>query len=520
MKRRQFIKNMGTCSATMLFAPQLLRTKTVEKPNFIYILVDDLGYGDVNLNIDGLDVFKNPYVKTPNLARLAKQSKVFTHHYAASPVCSPSRAGLLTGRTPTRCNINLWINDRDDNDKMFLSGKEITIPEQLKAANYESAIIGKWHLNGADWNKKENWIGWTGSFPKQQGFDYAFVSKENPHETTKLWHNSQENPGDFFDGDGNSLGTVEGFSSQIITDKAIDWIRNKRNSEKPFFLYLPYDAVHEKVMNPVEYNNMYNTGDYKKDKYYANITYLDAQIGRLLDYLDTHRLTENTVVFFSSDNGPEILDVYWGAIRSYGTSAPLNGQKRQLLEGGIRVPGMVRWPGKIEPGVSTLPNSTLDVMPTLCNLAGINAPKDRAIDGASLVPHLLENKEDIKREKPLYWQFEPPWNQNWEMTGVGYDKRYDGTKGVFLPLPVVVIRSGEYVLRGYTKDGKVDQFRKPVVFQLYDVANDPEERVELSKFKPNIFKKMKSDLLAIWEDVDKDRRKTMDEIKRKIDQRK
>lgn len=490
-----------------------------EPPNIIYILVDDFGYGDINLQLDTLDVFNNPHVKTPNLARLARESMVFTHHYASAPVCSPSRAGLLTGRTPTRMNIMQWINDRTDDEEVFLSGKEITVAELLQDQGYKTAVFGKWHLNGADWTIKENWTGWTGSFPHQQGFDYAMVTKENPHETTEMNINTQQDPGDFYwDTDqihGQPLGKIKGFSGQIITDSAIHWVSNHRDPQKPYFLYLPYDAVHEQVESPVAYNNLYNTGNAFKDRYYANITYLDAQIGRLLDFIFSIREEENTLVFFSSDNGPEHLESYWLAKRSYGTSAPLFGQKKHLFEGGIRVPGMVRWRGKIAPGVSDLPNSTLDVLPTLCDLVGIKPPQNRAIDGSSLVPHLLNGKE-IQREKPLYWQTE--LTTIWMTEGVGYERRSNGNRPVNIPTPRVAIRRGDYVLRGFTSTPE-EAFAQPDIFQLYDVVHDRQEAVELSQFEPDLLEKMKQYLLEMWSDVNADREQTENATENKTNQK-
>ncbi|MFH5882764.1 sulfatase [Halalkalibaculum sp. DA3122] len=493
--------------------------------NIIYILVDDLGYGDLNLELEGVDQFSNPYIKTPNLSRFAKEALVFTRHYAADPTCSPSRAGLLTGKTPTRHNINRWINDLEEDDQYFLSGKEVTIAELLKQNGYQTAIFGKWHLNGADWTEPENWTGWTGSFPNQQGFDYAFVSKENPHRTASLQTNAMRNPGDFYlsneEVTGKHLGVIQGYSSQIITDRAIDWLQHKRNPDKPFFLYLPYDAVHEKVQNPPAFNALYNTGNVPKNKYYANVTYLDHHIGRILDFLDQQwevedTILENTIIFFSSDNGPEVRDVYWGAHRSYGTSYPLFGQKRQLYEGGIRVPGMVRWPGKIKPGITSEPNSTVDVLPTVAELTGTEIPENLDLDGESLVPLLLKN-EKIERDKPLYWQNELT-GQEWAIAGNGYNQKYVGPEPLDLPVPKVVISRGPYVMRGYT-EGREEQFKKPTVFQLYNVEKDPLEKVEMSSFKPELYEEMKEELLAMWENVQQDRLQTENEIVNKIDQR-
>ena len=469
-----------------------------ERPNIIYILVDDMGYGDVNLEIENIDAFNNPYINTPNLARLAREGLVFTQHYASSPVCSPSRAGLLTGRTPTRTNINRWIKDLRFEGEEYLRDGEITIAEICLEAGYETAIYGKWHLNSANWLEKENWMAEKGSFPNQQGFQHGMVSKENPHLTPQLNSNSQKNPGDFFSIDGELLGTLKGYTSAILTDSALaylgDWSR-----EKPFFLYLPYDAVHERIFNPDQYDAMYDTGDPNKDVYFANVTFLDHHIGRLLDGLKAMGLEENTILFFSSDNGPEIMRVYYGAWRSYGTAYPLYGQKRTLYEGGIRVPGIVRWPGKIKPGVSGEPNSTLDVFPTICELIDVELPGDRELDGASMLGHLLEGKH-IDRVKPLYWQYEYP--ECCKVVGEGYDSRFDGTqKDEKNYKPNTSIRSGNYVLRGLY----AEKFRMPEKFVLFDVVNDPDEQHELSAELPEVFAELKSQLIAIYTSANADR---------------
>lgn len=482
------------------------------RPNVIFILVDDLGYGDVNLGLAEGEEFRNPYVQTPNLAKLASESLVFRHHYAASPVCSPSRAGLLTGRTPTRHNINLYIRDNRDDDLIFLPGREITIAEVLQSAGYQTAVFGKWHLNGADWERPESWTGWTGSFPKQQGFEAGIVSKENPHFTRLLKTNTQKHPGDFFSVDGEPLGPIKGYTSDIITDATVDWLKKQRDASRPFFLYLPYDAVHIRVSAADKYVSQYNTGNARKDAYYANITHLDAAIGRLLSALDSMDLADNTLLFFSSDNGPDVLKKWEATYYCYGTSYPLQGQKYQLYEGGIRVPGMVRWPGKVAPGVSDEPNSTLDILPTFCELVGRSLLADRVLDGVSILKHLT-GETPIKRNKPLYWQFEDP--REFVMIGEGYNRRLDGSqKKAPEQSPVVAIREGNYVLRGL----RSDIFTLPTEFALYDVVNDPNEQYELSEREEELFASMKQKLIAIYQEVNAERERTAAEIEQKAPQ--
>jgi arylsulfatase A len=472
------------------------------KPNIIYILVDDLGYGDVNFKLPGLDRFNNPNVITPNLAQIAQKSLVLTNHYTASPVCSPSRAGLLTGRTPTRANIGLFINDLRDDDKIFLRGQEYTLAELLRDNGYATAIFGKWHLNGADWQKPQSWTGWTGSFPAQQGFEHGMVSKENPHFTHELEVNTQKDPGDFYSLDGKLLGPIKGYTSDIITERALAWIKGRTDKTKPFFAYLPYDAVHIRVSAADKYVAMYNTGNARMDAYYANITHLDAAIGKLVKELKDQGLADNTLILFSSDNGPDVLNAWEATAFCYGTSYPLTGEKYQLHEGGIRVPGLAYWPGTIKPGISNVPNSTLDVMPTLASLVGGTLPKDVQLDGEDILPLLL-NKEPIARKQPIYWQFDSPRDYP-NVVGEGYQRRIDGfVKGKTKLLPRVKIQKGTYNLYGLSEK----PFAAPTDFKLFDLANDPTEQRQLPTDHPEYASMVKA-MMAKYKDVEQERLKT------------
>ncbi len=472
------------------------------KPNIIYILVDDLGYGDVNFNLPGLDRFNNPNLQTPNLAQIARNSLVFTNHYASSLVCSPSRAGLMTGRTPTRTNIPLFINDTRDDDKKFLRGQEYTLAELLRDNGYNTAIFGKWHLNGADWQNPQSWTGWTGSFPRQQGFEYGIVSKENPHFTLQMKVNTQKDPGDFYSVDGKPLGPIKGYTSDIITARALDWIKNRTDKTKPFFAYLPYDAVHIRVSAADKYVDMYNTGNPRMDAYYANISHLDAAIGKLVSELTDLGLAKNTLILFSSDNGPDVLNGWDATYFCYGTSHPLSGQKYQLYEGGIRVPGLAYWPATIKPGISNEPNSTLDVLPTLAELIGGQLPKHVKLDGESILPLFL-NKGFVSRKRPMYWQYDlPRYYPN--TVGEGYQKRIDGLeKSENGLLPRVKIRKGDFILYGLSEKA----FTPPTHFKLFNLNTDPNEQRPLVANGP-FFDTMVNEMMTMYKDVQKERIET------------
>ena len=480
-----------------------------QKPNIVLILVDDLGYGDVNLKIDGLDRFNNPSVITPRLASLAKESLVMTDHYSASPVCSPSRAGLLTGRTPTRSNVNLFIRDTQDDDTHLLHGSEITIPELLKEQGYQTGVFGKWHLNGQDWETPENWSGWSGSFPKQQGFDHGFVAKEDPHFTRQLKVNTQKHPGDFFTVDGEPMGPIKGYTSDIVTNYANEWMTEASKEDAPFFAFLSYDAVHIRIAAADRYEEHFNTGDARKDAWYANIMHLDDAIGNVLDHLKDLGIEDNTIVVFTSDNGPDVLRKSDATYFCYGTSYPLMGEKYQLLEGGMRVPGMVRWPKKIKPRLSDIPNSTMDLLPTFASIAGQSLPGDRKIDGVDLSGFWLKNKAP-KRIDPMYWQFEF-YRLYDSIIGEGYERRLQGERRDYTSKrkPRVTIREGNYVMIGIGDE----QYEAPDQFQLYDIKKDEEQRYDISAKYPEVTERLKTKLLAMHQEISIDRIKTVNAIK-------
>ena len=323
-------------------------------PNLIVILCDDLGYGD-------LGCFGHPQIKTPNLDRLAGEGLRLTDCYAGAPVCSPSRAGLLTGRIPNRLGIYDWI---PQNSPMHLQSTELTIATLLKKAGYETCHVGKWHCNGK-FNSPDQ------PQPGDHGFDYWFSTQNNANP-------SHKNPVNFVR-NGQKVGPLQGFSSQIIVDEAMEWL-SQRDKSKPFLLMVWLHSPHEPIATAGSFVEPYlaTAENPQQAEYFGNVSQLDHEVGRLLKDLDERGLRDNSLVYFSSDNGPETLHRYKGSERSYGSPSPLRGMKLHMYEGGIRVPGIVRWPGHITPAqISNQPVVSYDLLPTFCALAGVTPPTDR-----------------------------------------------------------------------------------------------------------------------------------------------
>ncbi len=377
-------------------------------PNVLIIYVDDLGYGDTG-------AYGHPVVKTPNIDELAQEGVRFTQFYAPSALCSPSRAGLLTGRTPYRTGVRNWI---PDGSEVSLGRNEVTIADLLKEQGYRTAVIGKWHLNGGlDLEDAPQ--------PRDFGFDHQFglaawvknrkAEKEGvgPLYPDNLYRNNEP------------VGETRKFSAELVSDEAIGWLGR---GDDPFFLFLTYSEVHTPVASPEGFLRKYdqfrtdesrnhpflyyfNWADrpYRgKGEYYANISFLDAQIGRVIDHLRAKGRLDDTIVVFSSDNGPVTAEATepW-ELGMAGETAGLRGRKRYLYEGGIRVPGIIRFPGLVKAGSEIEePVTALDILPTVAELTGARTPQDRPLDGISLVPLLAG--DGFQREDPLYWSLPTP----------------------------------------------------------------------------------------------------------------
>ena len=353
--------------------------------NVLLIYVDDLGYGD-------LGSYGHPVIKTPALDKLADQGVSLTQYYAPSALCSPSRAGLLTGRHPHRSGIESWI---PGDSGIFLPAEEITLAELLQAEGYQTALVGKWHLNSNLGNPAE-------PQPQDQGFDYAYG-----HNAFQLPTN--RNPTNVFR-NGAQLPPQSGYTAQLYADDAIRWLR-ERDTRAPFFLMLSMAEPHTSIENPPAYNALYanyTNGDIEPipsglaeppkallkprgpGEYYANITYMDAHIGRVLDELDDLALSNDTLVVFASDNGPVTSDwISWWEVNAHGDTGGLRGRKHRVYEGGIRVPAIVRLPGRIAAGERVdEPMVGMDFFTTIAVYTGAQLPNDRPIDGVDVSPAL------------------------------------------------------------------------------------------------------------------------------------
>ncbi len=415
-------------------------------PNFLVLFCDDLGYGD-------LGCFGSPAIRTPHLDRLAEEGVRFTSCYASAPVCSPSRGGLLTGRTPYRLGITDWI---PAGSPMHLRRGEITVAALLRQAGYATALVGKWHLNGL-FNSPDQ------PQPGDHGFDHWFATQNNAAPS----HRDPDN----FVRNGKPAGKLEGFSCDLIVDEAIRWLDGPA-AGRPFFLHVCFHEPHEPIDSPEALVEQY-PGARKRGEalHYANVANLDQAAGRLLAALDRRNLAANTLVFFSSDNGPETLNRYPGAWRSHGSPGPFRGMKLHLYEGGIRVPGMLRWPGRAAPGqICDEPVCHTDLLPAFCEAAGVAPPRGRAIDGVSLLP--LLSGLPLRRERPIYWEY-----------------------GRALGAPKAAIREGDWKLLAHG-DGKT--------FELYHLRADLTERHNLAEREPERVRKMAAALLEMRRQVHAD----------------
>jgi arylsulfatase A-like enzyme len=396
-----------------------------EKPNFIIIFCDDLGYGD-------LGCYGHPSIRTPNLDRMAAEGQRWTDFYAAAEVCTPSRAAILTGRLPIRSGMASHKRRvLFPNSKGGLPDGEITIAEALKARGYATACVGKWHLGHL-----------PPHHPRKHGFDSYFgIPYSNDMKPTPVLRDEE---------------TVEEPAAQETltrryTEEALKFIRASK--DKPFFLYLAHTFPHIPLFASDAFR-----GKSPRGLYGDVVEEIDWSVGELLNALRGEGLAERTLVVFSSDNGP------WLIMNERGGSAGLlRDGKGSTFEGGMRVPGIFWWPGRVAPATVREMGSTLDLLPTFVRLAGGEAPADRALDGFDLSPILL-GRGPSPRQAMIF---------------------YRGTT-------LYAFRKGPWKAHFFTRSGYVKEpetaHERPLLFHL---GNDPGEKHDLGEKNPGVIEEIR-----------------------------
>ncbi|WP_018474803.1 arylsulfatase [Echinicola pacifica] len=487
---------MGLVLATSLWScnsAQKVAEEKPTKPNIIYIYADDLGYGE-------LGVYGQSKIKTPHLDQMAKEGIVFTNHYSSSPVCAPARCGLLTGKHTGKGYIrgNLPVlpasfSDEVENGQQPIPETSFTLGHLMQQAGYKTAAIGKWGL------------GMTGNVgaPNKQGFDYfyGYLDQRQAHNfyPTHLWENTEwdslSNPYIFVHtpsasgskGNAQALGDFklrdlkygdegyfdayqgEEYSIDKMTEKATKFI--KENKDEPFFLYLPYTIPHVSLQVPDEALEQYlgqfeeepylgqqgyAPHEFPKSAYAAMISYLDQEVGKVFALLEDLGLDENTLVIFSSDNGP----TFNGGVDAvyFESTAGLRGLKMDLYEGGIRMPMIARWPGKVAPGSTTDHISVqYDVMATLADLTEQQVKGQT--DGLSFLPAMLQ-EEDQPNHEFLYFEYPEKGGQ-------------------------LAVRMGKW--KGVKTDLKKNPGKE---WELFDLDADPAEQMDLASKNPEVIKQL------------------------------
>jgi arylsulfatase A-like enzyme len=416
--------------------PELEMQQEPPKPNIVVFLADDMGWGDSA-------TYGHELIQTPNLDRLAAQGVKFTQCYSACGVCSPSRSAILTGRTPYRNGVYRHLSG---NHEAHLRSSELTYPKLLRDVGYETCHVGKWHLNSrTQFNSSE--------FPQpgDHGYEHWFATHNNAAPS----HKNPEN----FVRNGELVGELEGYSAQLVAAEAVQWLTKVRDKSKQFVLSIWLHEPHSPIATDPRFSDLYK--GHKNSKYMGNITQLDHALGQVMDTLDAEGVTENTIVIFTSDNGP--------VARFGGTAGGLRGGKRSDHEGGIRVPGVVRWPGHIEPGTeSDVPVIGTDIFATVLDVAGVPLPNDRTIDGVSMVPAF--GGEAVVRPVPLFWRTH-----------------------VSQPGDRVAMRIGDWKLVAN------DVLTK---FQLYEIQNDWKEEQDLAADMPEKTEELKQRMLELWKQIE------------------
>jgi arylsulfatase A-like enzyme len=474
---------IGTTLAAATLLCDAARARAADRPNVVLIMADDLGFGDVGFN-------GHPVVKTPALDQMAREGIRLGRFYAGAPVCTPTRASVMTGRNGFRSGTH-WASSAQ------LPDEEITIAELLRGAGYRTGLFGKWHLgkltpDGAEVFRTQKPKPTEFMPPWKQGFDVCFTAefsvptynplvwdfewievpdgKDKPYvmnrplaygEGTITGKPMVRWPLDFWhEGGRKSTKEIAGDSSALVTDEALKFIAGAAEAKQPFFavvwLFTPHSPTAAGAEDRAKYANL----DIEQQHWFGSITAMDAQIGRVRDELARLGVAQNTLVHFCSDNGPS-----W--IHDRGSAGPFRGRKGELYEGGIRVPAVVEWPAQLKgQRVIDTPMSTDDLLPTIAAITGAEAPNDRPLDGENVLP-ILQAKTTA-RSAPLYFHSLLRKNPlEWE---AGEAKQSAVTDGRWKLI-------------------SVDNHK---TFELYDLDQDAGEKTNLAAKDPARVERMKS----------------------------
>lgn len=448
LDRREFLRRMLHGASSFLSSAAILRENGTHadtprpKPNFVFILMDDMGWKD-------LSCYGSEFYETPNIDKLAKEGVLFTNAYAACPVCSPTRASILTGKYPARLHLTDWIPGhkrpraklREPQFHQQLPLEEITIASALKPAGYVSASIGKWHLGGEDY------------YPEKHGFALNFGGTNQGLPPSYFWPYGIPNIESGQEGE---------YLTDRLTSEAITFI--ERNKDRPFFLYLSHYAVHIPLMAKKEVISKYEnraTTEQKNPVYAAMIESVDQGVGRIVQRLKELSIADRTVIIFASDNG---------GLKEATSNAPLRAGEGTLYEGGLRVPLIVSWPGVVQSGQKChIPVTSVDFFPTILRMARATTLPGHKLDGVNL-SRILDGSGGMRRDA-IYWHY-----PHYHIGGA---------------TPGGAIRYGDFKLIEFYEDNHVE---------LYNLSEDIGERNDLAQKMPEHAEHLRN-MLAEWREA-------------------
>lgn len=450
-----------------------------QPPNIVFLLADDMGYAD-------LGCFGSPVIKTPHIDKIASEGVKLTNCYSASPNCSPARTGILTGRSPYRVGMYDFARFKP----LHIPKEETTVAEVLKDSGYQTMFAGKWHCSG-DFEHQPN--------PGDHGFDHWYASATNFGKDPKGFKRNNKD-----------LPQQKGWMSEIVVNEAMDFIE-QADKKKPFMTMLWFSEPHTPVVADQKFIDLYknqetetaaeilkfggpqvkrNVKEDSKSTYFGCVTMLDHHIGRLMKFLKDKGLEENTLIVFTSDNGPEHRTK-----TAFGSPGNFRGAKGHMHEGGYHVPGIIKWPKRLKAGTtSTEPVNGTDWLPSLAYAGATKPHITKTLDGANVFPHLLEGK-DVIRNKPMMW-----WLYH-ARGGKEVSMRYGDYKILANMLPQSTITENDAKpvegtsLMAFIKETNIGNF------SLFNLRKDPNETQDLVKTHPEKLNELKKVMIKLYKEI-------------------